>query len=127
MMKHEFEALAGYEVSSEDYNKIIEPMYMATDLTKAEFVKTINKSRFALKPLNKMERMMKKIAKHLEETCTHYTDYEAKEELKKLAQEYAERINARHFHIYENEKWTCYYPIKIEFYNNSTFKTVNLF
>ena len=30
MMKHEFEALAGYEVSFEDYNRVIEPMYMAT-------------------------------------------------------------------------------------------------
>ena len=30
MMKHEFEALAGYEVSFEDYNNVIEPMYMAT-------------------------------------------------------------------------------------------------
>lgn len=38
MMKHEFERLAGYEVSAEDYNNIIEPMYMATDLSKEDFV-----------------------------------------------------------------------------------------
>ena len=43
MMKHEFEKLAGYEVSYEDYTKIIEPMYMATDLSKAEFVKCIDR------------------------------------------------------------------------------------
>ena len=49
MMKHEFEAIAGYEVSEEDYRKIIEPMYMATDLSKEEFVKVINKKRFAIK------------------------------------------------------------------------------
>ena len=48
MMKHEFEALAGYEVSWEDYNNIIEPMYMATNLPKDEFVKTLNKKRFAV-------------------------------------------------------------------------------
>ena len=48
MMKHEFEAIAGYEVSTEDYEKIIEPMYMATNLSKAEFVKTISKKRFAV-------------------------------------------------------------------------------
>ena len=48
MMKHEFEAIAGYEVSTEDYNNIIEPMYMATNLSKAEFVKTISKKRFAV-------------------------------------------------------------------------------
>ena len=49
MMKVEFEKLAGYEVSFEDYNSIIEPMYMATDLSKEEFVKVIDKKRFALK------------------------------------------------------------------------------
>lgn len=48
MMKHEFEELAGYEVSREDYDNIIEPMYMATNLTKQEFVKTISKKRFAV-------------------------------------------------------------------------------
>lgn len=48
MMKHEFEAIAGYEVSAEDYNNIIEPMYMATNLSKQEFVKTISKKRFAI-------------------------------------------------------------------------------
>jgi len=49
MMKQEFEALAGYEVSTEDYNNIIEPMYMATNLDKAEFVKTINRKAFEKK------------------------------------------------------------------------------
>ena len=49
MMKNEFEALAGYEVSVSDYDNIIEHMYMATELNKAEFVKVISKERFALK------------------------------------------------------------------------------
>lgn len=49
MMKHEFEALAGYEVSVSDYDNIIEPMYMATELSKEEFAKVISKERFALK------------------------------------------------------------------------------
>lgn len=49
MMKQEFEALAGYKVSTEDYNNIIEPMYMATDLSKQEFVKTINRKAFEVK------------------------------------------------------------------------------
>lgn len=48
MMKHEFERIAGYEVSAEDYNNIIEPMYMATNLSKEDFVKTISKKRFAV-------------------------------------------------------------------------------
>jgi hypothetical protein len=49
MMKHEFEALAGYEVSTETYDNIIEPMYMATNLSKAEFVKTLNRKSFEQK------------------------------------------------------------------------------
>lgn len=128
MMQHEFERLAGYEVSAEDYNKIIEPMYMATDLTKEEFVKVVSKQRFALKPLSKMEKMMKKIAAHLKETCTHYTDFEAKEELEKVAKEYADRIGASSYYISENEKWTCYYPSQITFIGMSggAFQVINL-
>ena len=49
MMKQEFEALAGYEVSAEDYANVIEPMYMATSLSKQEFVKTINRKAFEVK------------------------------------------------------------------------------
>ncbi len=56
MMKYEFEELAGYEVSEEDYNKIIEPMYMAIELSKAEFVKVIDKKRFALKTREEIVR-----------------------------------------------------------------------
>lgn len=127
MMKHEFERLAGYEVSAEDYNKIIEPMYMATDLSKEEFVKVVSKSRFAIKPLSRIERMMKKIAAHLEETCNHYTDYEAKEELEKLALEYKDRIGAKGYWISENMRWSCFYPTKIEFYGETrTMAEINL-
>ena len=37
-MHEEFEKLAGYEVTHEDYVNIIEPMYLATNLNKAESV-----------------------------------------------------------------------------------------
>lgn len=49
MTKNEFEKLAGYEVAVDDYDRIIEPMYMATDLTKEAFVTTINRKRFEVK------------------------------------------------------------------------------
>lgn len=51
MMKHEFERLAGYEVSAEDYNNIIEPMYLAIpeSISKQEFVKMISRKRFEVK------------------------------------------------------------------------------
>lgn len=48
MTRNEFEALAGYEVSAETYNTIIEPMYMRTDWDKATFVKNIKNMREAL-------------------------------------------------------------------------------
>ena len=50
MMKHEFEELAGYKVSITDYDQIIEPMYMATNLSKMDFVKCIDRKRFEKKP-----------------------------------------------------------------------------
>lgn len=58
MMKHEFEQLAGYEVSSADYDNIIEPMYSATNVTKAEFVKMIDRRRFEVKNEKKMIKVL---------------------------------------------------------------------
>ena len=49
MMHHEFEQIAGYEVSYEDYTNIIEPMYLATNLSKQDFVKTLNRKAFEKK------------------------------------------------------------------------------
>lgn len=119
MMKHEFEQIAGYEVSDKDYNEIIEPMYMALpNVTKPEFVKMIDKKRFALKPLNKIEKEMKQIAKHLNDTCNLYTDYEAKDKLNELAQELTDRIGAKGYFINENMRWTCYYPISVDIYGH---------
>lgn len=127
MMKHEFEALAGYEVSEKDYSGIIEPMYMATNLSKEDFVKVINKSRFALKTKKEMVKEMKKIAEHLKKTCEHYTDYEAKEQLEAIAEEYKERfspdggylINTRYTLEYLGECRGCSYPAEIEVYDRN--------
>lgn len=49
MMWHEFEKLAGYEVSQEDYENVIEPMYLATKLNKQDFIKTLNRKTFEKK------------------------------------------------------------------------------
>lgn len=46
MMKWEFEKIAGYDVTSEDFENIINPMYMATDLDKESFVKCLDRKRF---------------------------------------------------------------------------------
>lgn len=92
MMQQEFEELAGYEVSFEDYNNIIEPMYMATNLSKQEFVKVIDKKRFALKTEKQIIAAMKKEATHIQETCEHFTDFEAWDRLEALVKEYGSRF-----------------------------------
>ena len=45
MMYEEFEKLAGYEVSYEDYVNVIEPMYTAVNLSKQDFIKCLEIGR----------------------------------------------------------------------------------
>lgn len=93
MMYDEFEKLAGYEVSYEDYTNIIEPMYMALpNISKQEFVKMLDKKAFALPTKNEMKKQMRKIAHHLFEICGHSVDHEAERELDALAKKYAKRF-----------------------------------
>ena len=121
MMKDEFERLAGYEVTWEDYTNIIEPMYMALpeNITKQEFVQMVDKKRFALKPLDKIEKEMKEIAEQLKETCTHYTDYDTEGHLEELVKEYANRLGVDGYQIYNRQKWSCYYPYKVVIYTKN--------
>lgn len=92
MMKHEFEQIAGYEVSFEDYTNIIEPMYTATNLTKQEFVKVIDRKRFALPTKGEMKKQMRKIANVIFEGCGLRTYHEEENELDRIAKEYAKRF-----------------------------------
>lgn len=126
MMKQEFEKMAGYEVSIDDYNNIIEPMYMATNLSKEEFVKCIDLKRFALKPLKTIVREMKKLAEQVKDTCTHYTDYETRDKIEALAKEYINRKyqGTASYGIHEEMLWTCYYPQSIEIYSRKTWQTL---
>lgn len=114
MMKHEFEALAGYEVSLDDYNNIIEPMYMATDLNKSDFVKCINKKRFALKPQKQIINSIKKEAKHLFEICGHRHDYDSEERIEHSLYELEERFGGIWYTLREYEipeiKRGCTFP-----------------
>lgn len=114
MMYQEFMEIAGYEVSVDDYHNIIEPMYMAlSDVTKQDFVKMIDKKRFALPTKEQLVNQMKKLAKHLQETCEHYTDYETKDELERIAKEYAKRFyyidcdNNINSYVFFNYEYTC--------------------
>lgn len=46
MMHGEFEELSGIEISWERYHNVIEPMYIAADVDKREFIKMINLDYF---------------------------------------------------------------------------------
>ena len=127
MMREEFQKIAGYEVSNEDYINIIEPMYMATNLSKEDFVKVIDRKRFDIGAEKKrLLKKMKMIAKHLKDTCTHYTDLEAEEELKATARKYIQLKYKDYatFGIHEEMLWSCYYPKSIEIFGITSYQTI---
>ena len=121
MMWEEFEKIAGYEVSYEDYTNVIEPMYNATNLSKGEFVKTLNRKAFDLKvKKQEMIKAMKAICAERKENAEHFTNYEAEEKLRELAEKYAET-----FHRFSTpeiarkktfETWGCSYPAELIIY-----------
>lgn len=92
MTKQEFEKIAGYEVSFDDYSKIIEPMYSASPLDKFEFVKCLNKSRFAIKDKRKYISEIKSIGKAIIKKCGHTTTHEEEDKLCTLTKEFCDRF-----------------------------------
>ena len=132
-MWEEFERIAGYEVSFEDYTQIIEPMYMATNLSKEEFIKCLDKKRFALPTKKEMVREMRKIAKHLYEICGHSSDFDAERKLEDLAHQYLKRVfgivwaedttSFAYFikgYEYPSVQRGCTYPKEVVFGKNNT-------
>lgn len=108
MMKHEFEELAGYEVSSEDYNTIIEPMYMALpNVTKQEFVKMLDRKRFALPTKKQIVNQMKKLAKVCAEMCEYRSCHEEEWELERIAHEFAKRFYGLDW-AHDTKVWTIF-------------------
>lgn len=57
MMKEEFERLANIEVTWETYSKVIEPMYIAADLPKQEFIKLLNLKALAKPKVKDIKKM----------------------------------------------------------------------
>lgn len=102
MMYQEFMEIAGYKVSVEDYENIIEPMYMATKLSKQEFVKVIDRKRFEV--VEKTERQyineIKKIAKVMYEKCGHVETIEEETEIYNILREMSRKFSA----VYEPMK-----------------------
>lgn len=92
MKKHEFEQLAGYAVSSEDFEKVIEPMFKATTLSERDFVKCLDKKRFALSE-KQLRNEMAIEARHLMETGDTYKDFDSWDRIDDLAREYTKRFS----------------------------------
>jgi len=135
-MKHEFERIAGYEVSNEAYSNIIEPMYMSMDLDKEAFVKILDKKRFALETKKELVKKMSEIALHLKNTCDRYLDLESEKRLHAIAEEYQKRFTHKgHYYIYRKhtlehlgECRGCSYPAEIEICDRKykTIETIKL-
>ena len=121
MMWEEFEKIAGYEVSYEDYTNIIEPMYNAVNLTKSEFVKTLNRKAFDLKyKKQEMIKEMKAICEERKANAEHFTNYESENKLYDLAHKYAETFHRFSTPEIAREKtyktFGCSYPAELIIY-----------
>lgn len=121
MLKTEFEKIAGYEVSFNDYYNIIEPMYMSVDLTKTQFVKILDRKRFALKSKEQLLKEIKNLAKLCKKNCDHFYDSKSEEKLYNLIKELKERFDED---IRVEQKKTqrgCYYPASLNIYKGEYF------
>ena len=129
MMWKEFEEIAGYEVTYEDYTNVIEPMYNATNLSKQEFVKVIDRKRFDFRAKEKAEKKamlkaMKEIAEERAENCEHFCDYEAEEKLMEIARNFMDKYFPKNLGYHgdiEREHWAnlstaCTYPATLVIY-----------
>jgi hypothetical protein len=127
MLWSEFEKIAGYEVSVDDYNNIIEPMYMALpNVSKEDFVKMIDKKRFALPTPAELLREIRKEARHLYDICGHCSDFKSEQRMEAAAHKYLARkygldwskdIEAFAYFLNEYEypelKRGCTYPVTL--------------
>lgn len=127
MMWKEFEEIAGYEVSFETYDKVIEPMYMALPETidKYQFVKMLDKKAFALPTKAELKRKMRKLANVIFEACGRRSTYNEETELRMIAEQYAKRVygldwNADHeVYVFFNHEYEfpgmrgCSYPVEL--------------
>ena len=126
MMHQEFERIAGYEVSFEDYANIIEPMYMATNLSKQDFVKVIDRKRFDLNEKKRsMIKEMRKIAEDRKANAEHTADWEAEDRLQELAHEYADTFHKGATPEIKRERtyrdFGCSYPCTLTIYGQNRF------
>lgn len=127
MMHKEFEEIAGYEVSYEDYTNIIEPMYMAVNLSKQQFVKLLDRKQFDLNYKKQQYKKhllkeMKSIAKEMFDLCSHTETYEQYEALCAKATEYIKAFpvwKAPHHEFTREYKNGCSYVKSLVWYDEN--------
>lgn len=103
MMKEEFEAIIGYEVTESGYRNVIEPMYMATNLSKQEFAKVVNAKQFKVEKSQERIDFENELKSKIEE---------ARESIK-----YCESEIARYEYLLDGEteqQWIDSYKYSIE-------------
>ena len=114
MMWSEFERIAGYEVSYEDYTNVIEPMYMATNLTKEQFVRTLNRKEFDVQykkaqAKKALTKELRAVAARMYEEAGRVSTYETFSELLAKAQEYDTKFApyGTTAELEKAKKWGC--------------------
>lgn len=88
MLKEEFEKISGIEVSDYNYKNIVEPMYMAVNLDKKDFIKLLNLKALAEKSGRKnlkylYDKFMKK-AKEYNKKCFYCCDYNIENDIEDI-------------------------------------------
>ena len=96
MLKQEFEQITGWEVTCKDYYEIIEPLYMATNMTKQDFAQVLNRKRFDQKYIKaqyekQLLKEMKELAKEMKALCGQSTAFEKYEAMRVKALEYSKK------------------------------------
>lgn len=85
MLKEEFEKISGIEISDYNYKNIVEPMYMAVNLDKKDFIKLLDLKALAEKSGRKSlkyfyDKFMKK-AKEYNKKCFYGYDSNIENEI----------------------------------------------
>lgn len=83
MLQHEFEALTGKKVETEDYNSIIDPMYMSTDMDKQDFCKDFIKHKLLdstvanelTNQVNKLTNQVNELKKRMNKERYEFVDF----------------------------------------------------
>ena len=127
MMYKEFEEIAGYEVSYEDYTNIIEPMYMATNLSKQQFVKLLDRKQFdqnykKQQYKKQLLKEMKAIAEEIYNLCGITETWEQKTDLLEKVREYIKAFpvwGAPNHELIDGHKNGCTYKKSLVWYDEN--------